>query len=95
MQIGIRKTMSMISISAMPSMPSAQRDPAAERDVSTNCHCAPAGSKRAHSQMPSARSIRVAISAVQARPFALTNRHDEPRDQRDGDQDGQERQTAH
>ena len=40
-QIGIRNTESMISISAMPSIPSAQLNPANSGTFSTNCHCAP------------------------------------------------------
>jgi hypothetical protein len=41
MQIGIRNTDSAISISAMPSMPSAHEKPANSDALSVNCHCAP------------------------------------------------------
>ena len=42
-----------------------------------------------------ARSMSVAISAIQRAPFALTNRHKHARDQRHGNQDGQDRQAHH
>jgi hypothetical protein len=41
MQIGIRKTESMISIRAMPSMPNAQAKRPKTGALSTNCHCGP------------------------------------------------------
>ncbi len=41
MQIGIRNTVSTISISAMPSIPSAHWKPANSAARSVNCHCAP------------------------------------------------------
>jgi hypothetical protein len=44
MQIGIRNSDSMISIKAMPSIPSAHSSPAPMPSRSTNCHWAPAGS---------------------------------------------------
>ena len=41
MQIGIRNTLSMISIRAMPSIPNAHEKPANSSARSVNCHCAP------------------------------------------------------
>src|SRR3989344_2634714 len=75
MQIGIRKTESMMSMRAMPSMPSAQLKRSNKAAFSTNCHCAPPISKFIHSTMPSARSTSVASSAIQRAALALTNRH--------------------
>ena len=92
MQIGIRKAVSTISSSAMPSMPSAQLTPPPIGSFSTNCHCAPLGSKAIHSQAPSARSSKVATSAIQRAASAFTKRHRQARDQRDGDEDGSARE---
>jgi hypothetical protein len=75
MQIGIRNTLSMISISAMPSMPSFQSNTPSEPPFSTNCHCAPPISYCAHKPMPSTKSINVAASAIHRAVFAFTNRH--------------------
>ena len=41
MQIGIRNTESMISSSAIPSIPSAHEKPANRSARSVNCHCGP------------------------------------------------------
>ncbi len=76
MQIGIRNTLSMISISANPSIPSAQvKGPKIGADRSTNCHCAPPTSKFAHRKTPSAKSTSVAASASQRAPLASSIRH--------------------
>src|SRR6185369_16933991 len=63
-QIGMRKTESRISISAIPSIPRAQLNPAKSGTRSTNCHWAPPISYWLHSRTPRARSIRVATRAM-------------------------------
>ena len=73
-QIGIRNKVSMISISAMPSMPSAQEKGPASGTCSTNCHCGPPIWYFAQSTMPIARLVSVASKAIQRAADALTNR---------------------
>ena len=77
MQIGIRKTDSTISISARPSMPSAQAMPSAGPTRSTNCHCSAAdeASKPTQIATPSARFASVTASATQRATWAGENRH--------------------
>ncbi len=73
MQIGIRNTLSMISISAMPSIPSDQAIGPPSDQYSTNCHCGPPVWNAAHIAPPMARLASVAMSAIQRAPLALRN----------------------
>ena len=95
MQIGIRNTESRISISAMPSMPSAQAKRPKSGDMLDELPLRRRRSRScAQSRMPSARSTSVASSAIQRARVAPDEQAGDRRDHRHRQHQREDRKAA-